>query len=281
MIVAEAPLTRRYFITNAVYTVPSFLYNSQGVDEPEKEQHVVGPNDETLPETTKTIAKTASNICTVMGEVKSPGLCVLFTFLVSLSLAPSVFALIRPSHYDVNDPWTGLDNSGRKEDWKSFIRAADIEELTKNPALGAVQQQLGRKESGRSPPHLKELIKLANATYFTPVIVFLLYAVCDFLGRMQGGKIRWPTPERSWLFKTFVALRFVLIPLTMLCNEQPRSRIPVLLTGDAWPICLVILTGFTNGYFVSLGVIHGPSRALLCCGTARRSSFRRYDISAH
>ncbi|VDL32728.1 unnamed protein product [Hymenolepis diminuta] len=178
---------------------------TQGVDESEKEQHAVDANDEIPPETTKTIITTASNICTVMGEVKSPGLCVLFTFLVSLSLAPSVFALIRPTHYDVNDPWT--------------------------------------------------------ATYFTPVIVFLLYAVCDFLGRMQGGKIRWPTPERSWLFKTFVALRFVLIPLTMLCNEQPRSRIPVLLTGDAWPICLVILTGFTNGYFISLGVIHGPSLA--------------------
>ncbi|KAM3171384.1 hypothetical protein ACTXT7_016729, partial [Hymenolepis weldensis] len=27
MIVAEAPLTRRYFITNAAYTVPSFSYN--------------------------------------------------------------------------------------------------------------------------------------------------------------------------------------------------------------------------------------------------------------
>ncbi|KAM3180241.1 hypothetical protein ACTXT7_016673, partial [Hymenolepis weldensis] len=27
MIVAEAPLTRRYFITNAVHTVPSFSYN--------------------------------------------------------------------------------------------------------------------------------------------------------------------------------------------------------------------------------------------------------------
>ncbi|VDO02205.1 unnamed protein product [Rodentolepis nana] len=45
----------------------------------------------------------------------------------------------------------------------------------------------------------------------------------------------------------------------MFCNEQPRSRIPVLLIGDVWPICLIITTGLTNGYFVSLGVIHGPS----------------------
>ncbi|VDN99128.1 unnamed protein product [Rodentolepis nana] len=110
------------------------LGDAHEVEEAETKQNVVSSNDEALVETTNTMT-TASDIFAVMRAVMSPGLCVFFTFFVSLSLAPSVFALIRPAHYDVNDPWT--------------------------------------------------------STYFTPVIVFLLFAVCDFLGRMLGGRIRW------------------------------------------------------------------------------------------
>lgn len=66
-----------------------------------------------------------------------------------------------------------------------------------------------------------------------------------------------PGKDSVWL-PLLVALRLVFVPLFMLCNVQPRSRMPVWFEHDAWYIVFMILFSFSNGYLASLCMCFGP-----------------------
>ena len=44
----------------------------------------------------------------------------------------------------------------------------------------------------------------------------------------------------------------------MLCNVQPRHRLPAIFTHDAWYIIFMIFFSFSNGYLASLCMCFGP-----------------------
>ncbi|CAH8867965.1 unnamed protein product [Trichobilharzia szidati] len=97
--------------------------------------------------------------------------------------------------------------------------------------------------------------------YFVPVLVFLSYNICDWCGRTTGGLLKWPRRNQMRLVLALCILRFVLIPFCMFCNAQPRERLPVLFKHDVFPALLVIILGLTNGYLMTISMMHGPTFA--------------------
>ncbi|XP_018427613.1 PREDICTED: equilibrative nucleoside transporter 1 [Nanorana parkeri] len=62
----------------------------------------------------------------------------------------------------------------------------------------------------------------------------------------------------SILLPIMVAARLIFLPLFMLCNVMPRQYLPVLLSHDAWYICIMIVFAVSNGYLASLCMCFGP-----------------------
>lgn len=97
--------------------------------------------------------------------------------------------------------------------------------------------------------------------FFTPVCCFLLFNVMDWLGRSATSYCLWPE-KRLWLLPLLVGLRFLFVPLLMLCQAEPRTHLPVLFRQDAWFIIFMLLFSLSNGYFVSLTMCLAPKRVL-------------------
>ncbi|XP_041866593.1 equilibrative nucleoside transporter 1-like [Melanotaenia boesemani] len=96
-------------------------------------------------------------------------------------------------------------------------------------------------------------------TYFIPVSCFLLFNLMDWAGRSLTAVCMWPGKDSVWL-PVLVILRVIFIPLFMLCNVQPRHRLPVVFEHDAWYIFFMILFSFSNGYLASLCMCFGPKK---------------------
>ncbi|CAH8608252.1 unnamed protein product [Schistosoma mattheei] len=146
-----------------------------------------------------------SGILSTMKETFLPGICVLITLMITLSLFPAVVARIRPITVIPQDLWTKV--------------------------------------------------------YFVPVLVYLLYNVGDWCGRMLAGFIKWPRRNQMLIVLLLCVLRAAIIPLCMLCNAQPRFYLPVIFKHDIFPAFMILFLGLTNGYLVSISMIHGPSFA--------------------
>ncbi|CAL8100335.1 unnamed protein product [Calicophoron daubneyi] len=112
---------------------------------------------------------------------------------------------------------------------------------------------------------IKSTIYPASTTwagkYFAPVIVYLSFNICDYIGRFIAGVFKWPRSNQQKLIFTLTIIRVTFIPFALIMNQQPRQHLPVVLGHDAFPIILVILLGLTNGYFISLEMMHAPDYA--------------------
>uniref|UniRef100_A0A8D8ZI37 Equilibrative nucleoside transporter 3 n=1 Tax=Cacopsylla melanoneura TaxID=428564 RepID=A0A8D8ZI37_9HEMI len=97
--------------------------------------------------------------------------------------------------------------------------------------------------------------------YFSPVIAYLVFSVCDYLGRLIAGYLHWPRHNPS-LVLLFSISRIVFFPLILLCNAQPRSHLPVLITSDWIYALLVLLMGLSNGYLANITFICAAKRVL-------------------
>lgn len=64
--------------------------------------------------------------------------------------------------------------------------------------------------------------------------------------------------EDSRLLPLLVCLRFLFVPLFMLCHVPQRSRLPVLFPQDAYFITFMLLFAVSNGYLVSLTMCLAP-----------------------
>ncbi|XP_024143920.1 equilibrative nucleoside transporter 2 isoform X1 [Oryzias melastigma] len=93
--------------------------------------------------------------------------------------------------------------------------------------------------------------------YFTSVCCFLMFNICDWLGRTATSVVRWPRKE-SCLFPALVVSRAVFIPLLMLCNVQPRHYLSAFFTHDAAFVVIMVLFSLSSGYFVCLSMSYAP-----------------------
>ncbi|CAH8622154.1 unnamed protein product [Heterobilharzia americana] len=100
-----------------------------------------------------------------------------------------------------------------------------------------------------------------TSVYFVPVLVFLSYNICDWCGRAIAGFTKWPRRNQMKLVLALCILRFAIVPFCMLCNAQPRVHLPVVFRHDIFPALMVIILGLTNGYLMTISMMHGPTFA--------------------
>ncbi|KAG0715525.1 Equilibrative nucleoside transporter 1 [Chionoecetes opilio] len=99
--------------------------------------------------------------------------------------------------------------------------------------------------------------KIWSEVYFQPVVTFLLFNICDYIGRQGAGFTMWPR-RGSVILYFMVAVRVVFIPLFLLCNHDPHSYIPTIFAHDSWYILFMFLFALSNGYCSSLCMMYGP-----------------------
>ncbi|XP_017392560.1 equilibrative nucleoside transporter 2 isoform X2 [Cebus imitator] len=97
--------------------------------------------------------------------------------------------------------------------------------------------------------------------FFNPICCFLLFNIMDCLGRSLTSYFLWPD-EDSRLLPLLVCLRFLFVPLFMLCHVPQRSRLPILFPQDAYFITFMLLFAISNGYLVSLTMCLAPRQVL-------------------
>jgi len=99
-----------------------------------------------------------------------------------------------------------------------------------------------------------------SAKYFTPVTVFLLFNVGDFLGRYLATWIK--LPGRTILGKIVVLsasiFRLAFIPLFMFCNIPTDDGHKILFKSDADFILIMSLFSLSNGYIGSICMLNAP-----------------------
>ncbi|XP_008820484.1 equilibrative nucleoside transporter 2 [Nannospalax galili] len=97
--------------------------------------------------------------------------------------------------------------------------------------------------------------------FFNPICCFLLFNIMDWLGRSLTSYFLWPD-EDSRLLPLLVCLRFLFVPLFMLCHVPKRARLPILFRQDAYFITFMLLFAISNGYLVSLTMCLAPRQVL-------------------
>nr|XP_045012420.1 equilibrative nucleoside transporter 2 isoform X2 [Jaculus jaculus]XP_045012432.1 equilibrative nucleoside transporter 2 isoform X2 [Jaculus jaculus] len=97
--------------------------------------------------------------------------------------------------------------------------------------------------------------------FFNPICCFLLFNIMDWVGRSLTSYFLWPD-EDSRLLPLLVCLRFLFVPLFMLCNVRERSRLPILFPQDAYFITFMLVFAISNGYLVSLTMCLAPRQVL-------------------
>ncbi|KAJ9581148.1 hypothetical protein L9F63_023675 [Diploptera punctata] len=96
-----------------------------------------------------------------------------------------------------------------------------------------------------------------NDVYFVPVIGYLIFSTCDYMGRIFAGLLQRPR-SKGWAVVLLSVLRVVFVPLLLLCNAQPRSHLPVLIQSDVYYIIIIVLFGLSNGYLANITLICVP-----------------------
>ncbi|XP_058801532.1 equilibrative nucleoside transporter 2 [Phymastichus coffea] len=97
-----------------------------------------------------------------------------------------------------------------------------------------------------------------NDIYFVPVVTYLLFSCGDYLGRILSGFFKWPK-DNPWLIILLSLSRIVFIPLFLVCNAQPRRRLPVYIHDDIYYITLTILFAISNGYLCNIVFMIAPT----------------------
>nr|CAX73338.1 hypotherical protein [Schistosoma japonicum] len=183
----------------------AYYWSKKNNQDETKEPSLEGMNNERGNSLEPIVSENKIGVLSSMRETFLPGMCVLITLMITLSLFPAIAARIRPITIIPNDPWTNV--------------------------------------------------------YFVPVLIFLLYNVGDWCGRTLAGFVKWPKRNRMLLVLFLCLLRAASIPVCMLCNAQPRSYLPVVFKHDIFPALIILILGLTNGYLVSISMIHGPTFA--------------------
>ncbi|XP_028915980.1 equilibrative nucleoside transporter 2 [Ornithorhynchus anatinus] len=97
--------------------------------------------------------------------------------------------------------------------------------------------------------------------FFNPICCFLLFNIMDWMGRSATSYLLWPDKD-SGLLPLLVCLRFLFVPLFMLCHVPERRYLPVIFPQDACFIVFMLLFALSNGYLVSLTMCLAPRQVL-------------------
>ncbi|XP_058294941.1 equilibrative nucleoside transporter 2 isoform X3 [Hylobates moloch] len=126
------------------------------------------------------------------------------------------------------------------------------------PHLKFARYYLANKPSQGQAQELETKAELLQSgQFFNPICCFLLFNIMDWLGRSLTSYFLWPD-EDSRLLPLLVCLRFLFVPLFMLCHVPQRSRLPILFPQDAYFITFMLLFAVSNGYLVSLTMCLAP-----------------------
>ncbi|EDL33088.1 equilibrative nucleoside transporter 2 [Mus musculus] len=98
--------------------------------------------------------------------------------------------------------------------------------------------------------------------FFNPICCFLLFNVMDWLGRSLTSYFLWPDEDSQQLLPLLVCLRFLFVPLFMLCHVPQHARLPIIFRQDAYFITFMLLFAVSNGYLVSLTMCLAPRQVL-------------------
>ncbi|XP_066914502.1 equilibrative nucleoside transporter 1-like [Clytia hemisphaerica] len=96
---------------------------------------------------------------------------------------------------------------------------------------------------------------------FATLVVFLVFNVGDWIGRILAGIVQIVNEKSKWLIVLCIS-RIVFIPLFLMCNYEHRV-LPYVFNHDFWPIIINILFSVSNGYLGSLGMMYGPKMVAL------------------
>ncbi|XP_030667122.1 equilibrative nucleoside transporter 2 isoform X2 [Nomascus leucogenys] len=130
------------------------------------------------------------------------------------------------------------------------------------PHLKFARYYLANKPSQGQAQELETKAELLQSgQFFNPICCFLLFNIMDWLGRSLTSYFLWPD-EDSRLLPLLVCLRFLFVPLFMLCHVPQRSRLPILFPQDAYFITFMLLFAVSNGYLVSLTMCLAPRQVL-------------------
>nr|XP_055120194.1 equilibrative nucleoside transporter 2 isoform X2 [Symphalangus syndactylus] len=130
------------------------------------------------------------------------------------------------------------------------------------PHLKFARYYLANKPSQGQAQELETKAELLQSgQFFNPICCFLLFNIMDWLGRSLTSYFLWPD-EDSQLLPLLVCLRFLFVPLFMLCHVPQRSRLPILFPQDAYFITFMLLFAVSNGYLVSLTMCLAPRQVL-------------------
>ncbi|GIY39152.1 equilibrative nucleoside transporter 1 [Caerostris darwini] len=94
---------------------------------------------------------------------------------------------------------------------------------------------------------------------FLPVACFLLFNTADLVSRLVA--IRIPIPSKfKHITLLLTILRFIFIPLLMLCNAHPRSHLPIVFNSDVDFIVITVFFALTGGYLCTIVLTQGPKQ---------------------
>ena len=91
---------------------------------------------------------------------------------------------------------------------------------------------------------------------FSTLVVFLVFNIGDWIGRILAGIGQIVSEKSRWLLILSIS-RVVFIPLFLMCNYEHRL-LPYVFNHDFWPIIINVLFSVSNGYLGSLGMMYGP-----------------------
>lgn len=91
---------------------------------------------------------------------------------------------------------------------------------------------------------------------FATLVVFLLFNIGDWIGRILAG-VGQIINEKSHMLLILSILRVCFIPLFLMCNYE-HEILPYVFKHDFWPVILNVFFSVSNGYLGSLGMMYGP-----------------------
>ena len=99
--------------------------------------------------------------------------------------------------------------------------------------------------------------------YFLPVGVFFAFNFLDFVGRILAGLVKWPNPtkpESNLSVLIITVLRFIFVPILLLCNLSPDDRqvTQVLIESDAVFLSFHALLSLSSGYLMTISMMNAP-----------------------
>ncbi|KAL1509598.1 hypothetical protein ABEB36_004309 [Hypothenemus hampei] len=84
-------------------------------------------------------------------------------------------------------------------------------------------------------------------TYFSPVLTYLLYNVCNLIGRLVCVGVKNKLSETTY-FRILNLGLIVVVPFIWLCNAQPKHHIPLLFPHDYQYAILMVVNGLLSGF---------------------------------